>query len=128
MSPMNHTPIPLETDLALVALRRGVANNLHTRPRWPSRQICIENLALQKLGQIQANLPEPIRLIVTRGYEPASSSLGSARVQFRKLGILLFSALYPRLRYTTCKPPCNEMVLFFTTMRPSACKFIATCR
>lgn len=88
-----------EVCLGLVTLRRGVVNNLHIRPRWPARQIDIDSLALQKLNRIQASLPEHIQIIVTRGYEPAASSLGFARTQFRKLGVLAFSTLYAHRRH-----------------------------
>lgn len=85
--------------MALVELRRGMIDGIYIQPRWPARRIRIDPLALQALRRAQASLPDQVRMIVTRGYEPAGASLGTARMAFRALGVLAFSVLYPSRRH-----------------------------
>jgi hypothetical protein len=48
-------------------------------PRWPSTRIQLEEEVLQRLLDAQAMLPAGLRLLLTRGFEPSHSRLGSFR-------------------------------------------------
>jgi hypothetical protein len=85
--------------MTMVELQRGMLDGMHIQPRWPARRIRIDALALQALRQAQAGLPDQVRMIVTRGYEPASASLGVGRTLFRALGMLAFAVLYRARRH-----------------------------
>jgi hypothetical protein len=82
-------------ELTLLALESGVHSGLDVRPRWPARRVLVDSGVLTKLQTIQTKLPAEVGLILTRGYEPATSNLGIARRQFRALGIGIFRLLYP---------------------------------
>lgn len=81
--------------LTLLTLPRGAQGGVLIQPRWPARQVRVDALVLAKLQTIQTRLPARVTLVLTRGFEPRESKLGLARCQFRKLGIRLFSVLYP---------------------------------
>lgn len=85
-------------NLNLLTLARGVQAGVQIRPRWPARHVHVDARVLVKLQAIQAELPEQVNLILTRGYEPQSSGLGFARRRFRALGIGVFRLLYPARR------------------------------
>jgi len=80
--------------VTMICLEHGVHEGLLVRPRWPSSRVLIDPAALASLVTMQANLPDEIDLIVTRGYEPGASSLGGLRRFSRKAGIFLFRLLY----------------------------------
>ena len=78
----------------MLMLRKGIFEGLEVIPRWPSRQVRIDEKAWECLHTVQRGLPVSVRLIVTRGYEPRSTRLGIARTLFRMIGVRLFAALY----------------------------------
>lgn len=80
---------------AMLTLQRGDHHGLLVAPRWPSSCIRIEADVLQRLLDAQALLPAGLRLLLTRGFEPRHSRLGSFRRGVRALGIALFRACYP---------------------------------
>ena len=84
--------------MSLLTLKRGAQHGLLIRPRWPARELCVDERVLTKLCAIQASLPARMTLILTRGYEARSSGLGFARKGFRALGIRVFCWLYPGRR------------------------------
>ncbi len=77
---------------------RKSLHSLRVAPRWPSRSVFVEERALRALDRTQAVLPAHIKLIVTRGYEPARSGLGRLRTLFRIAGIMTFVVLFPHRR------------------------------
>jgi hypothetical protein len=85
----------MAVNLTTLSLARGINAGLWVCPRWPSRHVQVEANVLFYLQRIQEKLPVEIELILTRGYEPQSSTIGFARTLFRSLGIGLFSTLYP---------------------------------
>jgi hypothetical protein len=78
----------------MLTLPVGTKNGIDILPRWPARQVLIDERAWEKLEAVQASLPEHMRLILTRGFEPRASDLGKARRLFRLAGISLFALLY----------------------------------
>jgi hypothetical protein len=84
--------------LTLFTLTRGAHAGLQVRPRWPARHVQVDPLVLRKLEQIERQLPAEISLILTRGYEQRSSTLGFARNAFRALGIGMFGLCFPARR------------------------------
>lgn len=83
---------------ALLVLTAGLHAGLLIRPRWPARRVVVDARVVDRLRAAQAALPDTIELVLTRAYEPASSTLGCARNGFRALGIALFRVLYPARR------------------------------
>jgi hypothetical protein len=75
---------------------RGAHKDILIIPRWPSKEVHIEENALRKLERAQSYLPKGVCLIVTRGYEAPATQVGIARKLFRGLGVRLFMLLYPR--------------------------------
>ncbi len=84
--------------MVLLTLDPGTHSDLEVRPRWPSSQVRVDVDALAKLHAIQAKLPPDITLILTRGFEEASSRLGYARKLFRFVGVRAFGLIYPSRR------------------------------
>lgn len=82
----------------MLSFKRGVHEGLKVVPRWPSRQICISKMAWERLLIVQHQLPAGVSLIVTRGYEPSASRIGTSRKLFRAMGIGLFRLTY-RMRH-----------------------------
>ncbi|MEG9860615.1 MULTISPECIES: hypothetical protein [Stenotrophomonas maltophilia group] len=80
----------------MLTLQRGRHHALLIAPRWPSIRIQLEEEALQRLLDAQALLPAGLGLLVTRGFEPSHSWLGSFRRGVRWLGIAVFRACYPQ--------------------------------
>lgn len=80
----------------MLTLQRGRHHALLIAPRWPSTRIQLEEEALQHLLDAQALLPAGLGLLVTRGFEPSHSWLGSFRRGVRWLGIAVFRACYPQ--------------------------------
>ena len=80
----------------MLTLQRGSHHGLLVAPRWPSTHIQLEEEVLQRLLDAQAMLPDGLRLLLTRGFEPGRSRLGSFRRGVRWLGIALFRACYPQ--------------------------------
>jgi len=78
----------------MLSLGNGIHGELEVAPRWPSRQVHIDETAWARLLTVQLALPASVRLIVTRGYEPRTSRLGIARRLFRATGMRLFGALF----------------------------------
>lgn len=82
----------------MLVLTRGARAGVLIRPRWPARQVAVEAEVLGRLQAAQAQLPATIELVLTRGFEPRSSSLGFARNGFRAAGRAMFRLLYPARR------------------------------
>jgi hypothetical protein len=78
----------------MISLARGSYGGIQISPRWPSSEVLVASIALEKLQLVQADLPGEISLILTRGYEPRASKLGWARKIFRIVGIVLFKFVY----------------------------------
>lgn len=85
-------------DAAMLCLTNGIYEGLEVAPRWPSRRVLIDETAWEQLRAVQLTLPESIRLIVTRGYEPRTSRLGVARTLFRSIGVRAFRTLFKTRR------------------------------
>ncbi|MFZ6871635.1 hypothetical protein ACO0LF_06130 [Undibacterium sp. Di27W] len=81
--------------MSLLTLLPGAHNDILVMPRWPSKQVLVDELTWQKLQAAQASLPAHLGLLLTRAYEPAVTELGRARTVFRRMGIWLFGMLYP---------------------------------
>ncbi|MDR3414238.1 MAG: hypothetical protein P4L87_25300 [Formivibrio sp.] len=73
---------------------KGKHDGLKVIPHWPSKQVCISEMAWERLLIVQSQLPESICLIVTRGYEPSASRVGISRKLFRAIGIYFFRHAY----------------------------------
>jgi len=91
---MDQDDLPEPVIPGLISLRQGIHEGLEVIPRWPSRQIRVDETAWERLRTVQRGLPVSVRLIVTRGYEPRCTRLGIARALFRAMGVRLFTALY----------------------------------
>jgi hypothetical protein len=79
-------------------LTRGAHEGVLIRPRWPARRVAVDADVLDRLRAVQAQLPATIELVLTRGFEPRSSTLGFARDGFRAVGVAMFRLLYPARR------------------------------
>jgi hypothetical protein len=82
----------------VLELGPGLVEGIRIRPRWPSSRVRIDGRAFDRLLEVQARLPAEIRLILTRGYEPPKTSLGTLRSLSRQLGIMLFRMVHFRRR------------------------------
>jgi len=78
----------------MLSLENGIHDGLEVVPRWPSRRVHIDETAWDRLQAVQLALPESVRLIVTRGYEPRTSRLGVARTLFRTIGTRAFGTFF----------------------------------
>ncbi|MCP3751501.1 hypothetical protein [Pseudomonas sp. SBB6] len=79
----------------MLVLPKGESHGIMVGPRWPSSEVAIDQETLQKLVEAQSTLPPSIELLLVRGYEDKSSSLGFFRTLSRWLGIKVFCACYP---------------------------------
>lgn len=77
-------------------LKKGSYQGLLIHPRWPARHVLVSPQVFQALCNAQSELPEAIKLILTRGYEAKQTNLGLLRRFSRFLGILIFKSIYPK--------------------------------
>jgi hypothetical protein len=78
----------------MLAFERGAHEGLKVCPRWPAKQVLIDETAWERLKLAQDSVPAGVRLIVTRGYEPVGVWPGFVRRRLRAVGIRLFRAVY----------------------------------
>jgi len=82
--------------MELVSLDSTYNGVIKVRPRWPYSRVLVSPEALARLEKAQTFLTPNTQIILTRGFEPGGRLLRGLHRLGRKIGGLIFVALYPR--------------------------------
>lgn len=76
----------------MLHLSKGICNSIEIKPRWPDKEVVIEDISFQHICRAQASLPSFLKLVITRAYQPEKAT----QKLFRAMGRKLFVLLYPQ--------------------------------
>ena len=79
----------------LISLDSDYDGAIKVRPRWPYSRVLVSPEALARLEKAQTFLAPDTQFILTRGFEPGGWLLRGLHRLGRKIGGLIFVALYP---------------------------------
>jgi hypothetical protein len=76
----------------MLELHKGITADIKVIPRGFSKSVLIDKEAFKAIEEAQLLLPQDIKLVITRAYQPESTLIKFARI----IGSKVFALIYPK--------------------------------